>query len=166
MEKFQQVVENSALKLSKDGCYSFKTCQEFSNYNLTSEAACDSFDLIFNFNGNTETFYPKFYKINSKIKIFPNLSKRSSVILGCEVANLVLAHLSNTDVKDNYVDFTVNTFTKKENSIIKYISEYVISSLYRRLYNCIQTVYRSRSKSALSQLGSQSLDPPCWKVFF
>ena len=152
---FQQFVANSDLKLSQDACYSTKTCQQYVDYKLSYNAACDTFDfltdLIYNFKGNAEKFYPQFYKINSEYKMFPNLTKRASVILGCEVANLVLAHLCNAEVKENHVDFSSNnnTFTKKENSIIRYLAGYVISTVYRRL---------RRSKSTLSQLGSQSLD--------
>lgn len=91
LEVFQQFVEKSALKLSKDECYSMKTCQQFVDYKLDFDTACEIFDLfkelIYNFKGNAEKFYPQFYKINYESKIVPNLTRRS------EVAKLVLAHI-------------------------------------------------------------------------
>ena len=76
-------------------------------------------------------------------------SRRSSVILGFEVANHVLARLIGSTVKESTVDFTQQVnFTSKEENIIKYRSAYVFGTLYRRI---------RRSNSSQSMFGVQSL---------
>ena len=54
----------------------------------------------------------------SENSIFRNLARRSSVILGCEVANHVLEHLIGASVTDSSVEFSVPTYSTKENNII------------------------------------------------
>ena len=72
-------------------------------------------EVIGEFMGNAEKFYPKFYIcVLSENSIFRNLP-RSSVIVGCEVANHVLAHLTGASVKDSSVEFSVPTYSTKEN---------------------------------------------------
>ena len=49
-------------------------------------------DVITDFHGDGEKFYPTFYKaVSEELLAFKNLSRRYSVLLGFEVANLVLA---------------------------------------------------------------------------
>ena len=149
---FQNMIHASATKLSGDECYSAKTCQEFIGYVVTLDDAKEIFhhvqQVICEFKGNAESFYPKFYKCVSDDVIFKNLSRRSSVLLGCELANNVLAHLTNSSVKENVVEFKTPVYSQKEMSIIKYLSGYVFSTLYRRL---------RRSKSTQHLLGIQCL---------
>ena len=92
-------VNESAIKLSKDECYSQTTRSHFEGYKLPLDEANQAYkyvrEVIGEFKGNAEKFYPKFYKCDSsENSIFRNLPRRSSVILGCEVANHVLAHLT------------------------------------------------------------------------
>ncbi|XP_057291775.1 uncharacterized protein LOC130614365 [Hydractinia symbiolongicarpus] len=91
---FKKYTQLSASKLSKDECYSEKTRNEFVNYVISS------------FKGDAEKFYPAFYKSVSENIVFRNLSNRSSILLGFEVANHVLAHLTNSTVKENTVEFS------------------------------------------------------------
>ena len=86
--------------------------------------------------------------VSSENSIFRNLPRRSSVILGCEVVNHVLAHLTGASVKDSSVEFSVPTYSTKENNIIRYLSGYVFSTIYSRL---------KFSKATQSMLGMQCL---------
>ena len=89
---------------------------------------------------------PKFYKCVSDDVIFKILSKWSSVLLGCEVTNHVLAHLTNSKVKENIVEFEIPVYSKKESSIVKYLSGYMFSTIYC----CLRC-----SKSTQNVLGTQ-----------
>lgn len=151
---FKKFVEDSVSKLSGDECYSLRTRNEFLNYNVNIDDISYTYqfvrDVIGKFKGEGEKFYPEFYKcVSGEEIVFRNLSRRSSVFLGFEVANHVLAYLTGSTIKENNVDFSVATnFSKKENNIISYLSGYVFSTLYRRI---------KRSKSCQSMLGLQSL---------
>lgn len=149
---FKKIVNNSASKLAQDECYSEKTRQEFECYTVSLDDADEVFkyfrDIVGEFKGNAEKFYPKFYKCVSDNLIFKNLSKRSSVLLGCEVANHVLAHLTGSVVKESSVELSSPSYTSKENNIIKYLSGYVFGTVYRRL---------RQSKVTQSMLGLQCL---------
>ena len=67
-------------------------------------------------------------------------------MLGCELTNHVLAHLTNSNGKENIVEFEIPVYSKKKSSIVKYLSGYVFSTIYRRL---------RRSKSTQNLLGTQ-----------
>lgn len=151
---FKKYVNASALKLAKDECYSEKTREEFDGYTVTLDEANASYayvrDVIGQFKGNAEKFYPKFYKcISADEVIFQKLSRKCSVLLGCEVANHVLAHITGSIVKENTVEFPKPCYSAKEINIIKYLSGYVFSTMYRRL---------RRSKATQSMLGVQCLN--------
>ena len=153
---FKKFIQNGASKLALDECYSEKFRKEFSSYVVTYDDALFSYqfvrDLIGCFNGDLEKFYPTFYKcVSSDENAFKNLSRRSSRILGYEVANHVVAHLTGSFVKESGsgVELRPNvSFTEKESDIIKYLSGYVFGTIYRRI---------RLSKSAQSMLGFQSL---------
>ena len=150
---FKRYINNSVSKLALDECYSEKTRKEFADYQVTVDDANYSYQLVRNvigeFRGNAEKFYPAFYKSVSEVVAFRNLSRRSSVILGFEVANHVLAHLTGSNVNESTVDFTPPIkFSHKEQNIIKYLSGYVFGTLYRRIRT---------SKSCQNMFGVQSL---------
>ena len=64
--------------------------------------------------------------------IFKNVTKRSSILLGFEVANRVLSHLTCSAIKESSVDLVSDIFfTKKELNIINYLSGYVFGTFYR-----------------------------------
>ena len=133
---FIKYVNESAIKLSKDECYSQTTHSHFEGYKLSLDEANQAYnyvrEVIGEFKGNAEKFYPKFYKcVSSENSIFRNLPRRS-VILGCEVANHVLAHLTGASVKDSSVEFSVPT--------------------YSTIYGCLKF-----SKATQSMLGMQCL---------
>lgn len=130
---FKKYTQLSASKLSKDECYSEKTRNEFVNYVITNDDTNFSYsfvrDVIGSFKGDAEKFYPAFYKSVSENIVFRNLSNRSSILLGFEVANHVLAHLTNSTVKENTVEFSSHVnFSPKERNIIQYLSGYVFIS--------------------------------------
>ena len=148
---FKKYINVSAIKLSQDQCYSEKTRKEFDGYEVSLDDANETYqyirDVLGEFKGDAEKFYPKFYKCVPEV-VFKNLSPRSSVLLGCEVANHVLAHLTGSKVKDSLVEFPTPSYSIKEMTIIKYLSGYVFGTIYRRI---------RRSKSTQSMLGIQSL---------
>ena len=70
-------------------------------------------------------------------------------MLGFEVANRELSHLTGSVIKESSVDLVSDIlFTKKELNIINYLSGYVFSTFYRRIRT---------SKTSQSIHGSQSL---------
>ena len=151
---FKKYVNQSAAKLAIDECYSERLRKEFGVYSIGSDDADVSYqfikDCITNYKGDAEKFYPSFYKcVSSKEIVFKNLSRRASVILGFEVANLVLSHLTGAIVQDHAVDFSscIN-FSKKEFSVIKYLGGYVFGTLDRRI---------KRSKHCQSQFSLQCI---------
>ena len=100
------------MKLTVDECYSEDTRKVFVEYKISYDDARFTYeyvkDIISSFNENVENFYPSFYKAVSEE------TKRPSVLLGFEVANCVLSHLTGSDMKESVVDFVSHiTFTKK-----------------------------------------------------
>ena len=65
--------------------------------------------------------------------IVKNLSRRSSVLFGCELANNVLA---GSNVKESPVEFHKPAFATKEVNFIKYLSGHVFGTVYRRIRRC------------------------------
>ena len=63
---FIKYVNESAIKLSKDECYSQTTHSHFEGYKLSLDEANQAYnyvrEVIGEFKGNAEKFYPKFYK--------------------------------------------------------------------------------------------------------
>ena len=60
-------------------------------------------------------------------------------MLGCEVTNHVLAHLTNSKVKENIAEFEIPVYSKKESSNVKYLSGYVFSTIFCHLRRSIST---------------------------
>ena len=151
---FKKFIETSVAKLAGDECYSDKLRAEFSNYKVNVDDAGSSYqyvkDVIGNFKGNAEKFYPEFYKcVSSEEIVFKNLSRKGSVILGFEMANHVLAHLTGATVNEGNIAFSHPVaFSSKEVNIIRYLSGYVFGTVYRRI---------RRSNSTRTMLGLQSL---------
>ena len=141
VSEFQKIVVNSVAKLSKDNCYSEKTLGELKSFQVTDEDVVVCFDMvkeiIQNYKGDGENFYPDFYNcVTGDEKAFPKLSRRTSVIVGLEIANHTLAFLSSGQVTTNNdtIDFnTESQLTKKEKNIVSYLSGYVFGTLYRRI---------------------------------
>ena len=123
--------------MSVDGCYSEKKRKEFSAYKISGDDARFTYEyvkyIIANFKGDAEKFYSLFYKAFSEEKLFKYIRKRSSILLGFEVANLVLSHLAGLAIKECSDLETNILFTEKELNIINYHSGYVFSTFYRRI---------------------------------
>ena len=137
---FKKFIQNGASKLALDECYSEKFRKEFSSYVVTYDDALFSYqfvrDLIGCFNGDLENSTQlSTMCVSSDENAFKNLLRRSSRILGYEVANHVVAHLTGSFVKESGsgVELRPNvSFTEKESDIIKYLSGYVFGTIYRR----------------------------------
>ena len=89
------------------------------------------------FNGDAEKFYPKFYNVFAGAEApfqGPGRSS-SSLLLGFEVANHVLAHLSGSTFKDDVLTFKHENvqFTERQKQIIVYLGGYVVGTFYRRI---------------------------------
>ena len=130
----------SIVKLSNDECYPQWILDEFKNYKLGSLDNVNHTydfikDVIADFNGNAEKFYPKFYKNITGENTFLNLSKQCSTLLGMEVANHVLAFLTDSNFSDDNFDSNLRSveLNSKEKSIVCYIGGYVFGTLYKRL---------------------------------
>ena len=131
----------SAEKLSTDECYPQPIMDEFKALTFTTlQDVLPCYNLIKsvvrNFNGNAEKFYPEFYKVFSGTEApFTGLSRHSSLLLGFEVANHVLAYLTGSKIHNDVVCFKheETVFSEKENSIIYYLAGYVVGTLYRRI---------------------------------
>ena len=99
----KKYIEKSALKLANDECYPESIMAEFRSFKVGSLE--DVYDLVKNvinsFDGNAENFYPKFYKvISGATRPFGNnLGRNSSLLLGFELANHVLSHLSGAKLQ-------------------------------------------------------------------
>ena len=97
--------------------------------------------------------------------VFRGLNKRCSVILGLEVANAVLAHLTGSRASDTLCSFDIQELDGKERNIVKYLSGYVFHTLYRRLrktkYHKSSALYMSillAGKSTLPETDSSTDD--------
>ena len=145
--KFKTYVTQSALKLSKDECYSEKTRKQFCEFTMNVEEANFSYqyvhDVISNFKGDSEKFFPLFYKSVSEDIVFKHLSRKASVILGFEVANYVLGHLTGSIVTPSSTqnDPSAKKFSSKEQSIIRYLSGYVFGTFFRRITRAKHSVF-------------------------
>ena len=118
MRAFQNIMAG----VSKD----FVSLDEtLSSYEYGKQVICD-------FNGDGETFFPLFYKCVSGEKIaFPRLSRRCSVLLGVEVANYIISHLTGNPNINKIEDTPAKDLNEKEKNIVTYLSGYVFSTLYR-----------------------------------
>jgi len=97
----QKFILESATKLAGDECYPEIIRNELNAYAVGSlDHVTHVYKIIENvvteFDGNAEKFFPMFYKCISGENIFLNLSKHSGTLLGFELANHVLAHISGT----------------------------------------------------------------------
>ena len=135
---FNKYINECAKQLASDGCYSDETINTFSSYYCSLDDANFTYqfvrDVIQSFNGNGEKFYPRFYDcVSGEDNIFKNLYRKCSVILGFELANVVLAHLNGTILSSENASSSTCQFNKKECNIVKYISGYVMQTLYSHL---------------------------------
>ena len=138
LAKLESLLQESVKKLSEDECYSEEILKELKNYSIADNVHTTYHiikPVISSFNGDAERFYPDFYKCVSENcdVIFPGLSKNCPLLLGFEVCNHVLAHLSGVQIKDDILSFNDEKFSEKEKAIVGYLSGYVFGTMYRRI---------------------------------
>ena len=137
--QFKDFVRKCASKLSADECYPKDIQEEFKAFIFTALDSQYSFKFlertVQNFNRDAEKFYPDIYSCFTQNVVFRHLSKNASLVLGLEVANHVLAHLSSSSSFEDPAHLETNTgnFSEKEIAIVTYLSGYVFGTLYRRI---------------------------------
>lgn len=93
--------------------------------------------LIVKFNGDAENFFPLFYNIFKKTPgPFLNLSYHCTLLLGMELCNHVLIHISGTSTTstdNSSFNHSLRKFDAKQTEIITYLSGYVVGTFYRRI---------------------------------
>ena len=134
---FQQFINECTEKLPCDECYSLSTRNSFKAYYISLDKTLSSYEyvkqVICDFNGDDETFFPLLYKcISDEEIVFPRLSRKCSVFLGFEVATLLIAHLTgNANITREGTP--AKDLNEKEKNIVIYLSRYVSGTLYRRI---------------------------------
>lgn len=157
---FRKFILECAVKLFSDMCYPQEIRSIFEHYTFSHEEALSSYnevrDVIGGYNGDGEKFYPLFYDVVSTKNIFPRLSQKGCTLLGFEVANCILAHLSSgkaaTLTESESRSSTNVEFSDKEKNIVCYLSGYVFSTVYRRLRRSTSTVKTEIAEKYLSLL--------------
>ena len=88
--------------------------------------------VINSFNGDVEKFYPSFDKVFVDAEDpFSGLDVNCKRLLGCEIANHILAYITGATYSDDVVHFDCDTkFSAKEESFIAYLSGYVFEAFY------------------------------------
>ena len=171
-------MEKSVSKLSEDECYPQDVMGEFKMYNVgTLDDVNHTYafirDIIGTFSGDAEKFYPQFYKIMAETDTpFKNLSHKCSLLLGFEVANHVLAHLTGASFKEDVLTFKhdPNQFSEKDKSVIAYLSGYVLRTIYCRIRfsksSCYTSLYHQQCLHVLlaGKLSDESTDLPEHKL--
>ena len=146
---FKKLLNETVSKLANDKCYPDKTREEFNNANFASlnDDVLPIYSIfktvISHYDGNNAKFYTSFYKEVKQHSEEPSkfkMSKKSNILLGFELANFVLAHLSGGLLKGDLVSYDENQIEKdienlpeKEISIINYLAGYVFATFYRRI---------------------------------
>lgn len=163
---FQHFINKSVSKLVNEGCYSDETLHTLRNYCCSSdEEASYTYkfvsQVVESFDGNAEKFFPSFYDcVSGDNIIFQNLDKRCSTILGFELANVVLAHLNSNDILTNNTDPVCMELNSKERNITKYLSGYVIHTLYFRLRKSAKHKNDINTKHLSLLLATKDLSTP------
>ena len=108
---YKTMLEKGVAKLAKDECYPEDMRMEFEAYSVGKldevlTLYSNVRDVIKSFCGDSEKFYPQFYKCIAEAEtLFPGISKNAGLLLGFEVANHVVAHLSGSTFKDYILTF-------------------------------------------------------------
>ena len=126
---FKKCLQECVTKLSIDECYPEEIMNEFKAYSFVYDDVLNMYalirDVIAAFNRDLNKFYPKFYRAFADAEAsFKGLCRNSNLLLGFELANHVLAYLSECSFKDYVLTFKHETtqFSDKEKSIITYLS--------------------------------------------
>ena len=152
----KELVEKSAKKVAEEALYPETILSELRDYVLNIEDATFVYysflkDVITNNIRDSEKFYPSFYKIFTS-HIFKDLSKQASTLVGFELANQVLCYVKQCEeVGKHSKNSTSVILTERENSVVAYISGYVLSTFYRRIRksNCSDSDFCQKQLSLL-----------------
>ena len=89
--------------------------------------------VINSFNGDVEKFYPSFEIVFVDAEDpFRGLDVKCTRLLRCEIENHILANIIGATYSDDVVHFDCDTrFSAKEESLIVYLSGYVIGAFFR-----------------------------------
>ena len=86
---------------------------------------------------NLDKFYPMFYKIVTQIESIHGLSKKSSIVVGFELANHVIGYYKKSETVSSSASpslpIIAAVLNERDVSVVTYISGYVFSIFYRRL---------------------------------
>ena len=116
-------------------------------------------DVIETYSTHPEKFYPKFYKIVGTLTEFGNLSKNAITLLGFELANQVVCFVKTSSGLNSNESKNMNAIplSKRERTIIVYLSGYVISNVYRKIRKSkLWESDTSQEKLALLTAGKES----------
>ena len=169
---FWKFSKDCAAKLAVDDCYSDETKKAFIGFSFTLDEALISYkhieNVIAEFTGNAEKFYPRFYDAVCTPSFFPRLSSKCARIFGCEVANHVLVHLNSLSSKpDGKLSESIKKVnsvevSEKEHNTIAYMRGYVFHTVHKRLCKS-KSMKSSELKEkylALLEAGKKSSDVP------
>ena len=133
---FFDILQKSLKKVGHNECYPEEICSQFSNFRMScSVAHLPAYNLIMpvinSFNGNNEKFYPNFYKdFVDDEDPFRGLDLNCTGFLGFEIADHILAYITEATYSDNvHFDCDIK-FSAKEKSLIARLSGYVFASFY------------------------------------
>ena len=143
-DTFKRLVQKSAVKLSVDECYPVDILSKFKIFIISPLSLQDVMPcyelikpLILKFNGDAEKFYPLFYKLFEKNQPFIGLDYHCTLLLGFELANQILAELTNAEISIDgqsiIFDKSFAEMDERQKSIISYLSGYIVGTFYRRI---------------------------------
>ena len=166
--------EKSATKLAEETYYPDNIISQFKSFVMTISQAekihCQFDQVMKKYASDAEKFYPKFYKIVGTITEFGNLSKHAITLIGFELANQVMAYLAKKSCTEenitNSSSFNNKIISKREASIIAYLSGYVFSNIYRKIRNSnLVNSVAAQEKLALLKAGrSEEISDDCYSL--
>ena len=164
--------EKSATKLAEEMYYPDNITSQFKSFVMNISQAekihCQFDQVIKKYGSDAEKCYPKFYKIVGTITEFGNLSKHAITLIGFELANQVMAYLMKPCIEESSItsgSFN-NNISKREASIIAYLSGYVFSNIYRKIRNSnLVNSVAAQEKLALLKAGrSEAISDDCYSL--
>lgn len=140
---FKKILSQSVSKLSGEECYPDEISEQFKQFNNSNDVMRLVYELIkdvvLKFKGDAEKFYPDFCYLFRDGNVISTLDHHCNVLLGFELANNVLAYLTNSKIVDDSLVFQFDrnapqlNLKAKDKEIVTYLSGYVVATLYKRL---------------------------------
>ena len=174
-DQMKKMIEHGVIKLAADECYPESVTDMFKKFRLDNNSEnIPGYSLIKplleSFDGDLEKFYPKFYKVFTEDSntFGTTLDRHCSLLLGFELANHVVAHITGATFQDEVLtlDNSEKKFTDKEMSIIAYLSGYVFGTFYRRIRfskSSTKSTYHQECLSFLIAGKSSETNNPVYK---